>query len=613
MTHYCKHVFAGLIFFILISPFNSAHAEPHGPTAKRLTEAPVINPLLGFPGQEDGQWQVKVQLIWDKVAHKLSRKRYEVWNPVPSRNLEFIWTPEDNTPNKATRITGKGKLLWRTPGAPSYDKSAVVVVYRGQMHDGRAQGQGEYLDVSGHSYRGEWKAGLMHGKGRFKRPNGDEFSGELQHGLPHGEGQFVDATGTVYEGLFIRGKRHGQGSLFSPDGEIYTAQWLNGFEVPKTQTLIRKVQNAGPANPDGLSLAITVNELTEEKTYAQGAIDYTAFSKGNTLIIQPKYKRVMGVWKGDTNIFAQQKDYSRHGNFNDSFLQTSNQQFPVSITLDLNNYTRSSVSITGAFIEVLKSERDLEPAIEVTRHVSNLIFTCSTPANSQDYLGTIKNFGWSNANQAQLDMTLSHPVKGQSVKLPVIPLGDIVTTRDYDLTRSLLWLGYDARRWAKQGFQCSTSNTLQCLENLKTTGVFGHLRDLITVKDKVIFTKAAGFLSYRWTDHRGNTRVKKSTLAYTLNLGLLNYISECGEGGDAQEVADTPFLLPLDRYNYRLPVHLGGNIPAGTAGRWSLHIGSQQSSNHKLSFGFILSDGRTVYSRPVELTYFRSRPGITTQ
>src|SRR5918912_1239587 len=86
----------------------------------------IIDPAIGGPTPtEPGQWRTKVQQVFDAATRTLSRRIYQIWDPEPSRDLDFVWTPDHPAADKPGRSNGSGHLIWRLKGNPAYDRSAI--------------------------------------------------------------------------------------------------------------------------------------------------------------------------------------------------------------------------------------------------------------------------------------------------------------------------------------------------------------------------------------------------------------------------------------------------------------------------------------------------------
>lgn len=98
--------------------------------------------------------------------------------------------------------------------------------YRGEIVDGRLQGQGRIDYPNGSHYRGGFKDGQWHGQGSWQGANGDRYEGEFRQGLFEGQGRFSYATGGVYEGQFRGGSLNGEGR-YTEAGLSYEGNFRN--------------------------------------------------------------------------------------------------------------------------------------------------------------------------------------------------------------------------------------------------------------------------------------------------------------------------------------------------------------------------------------------------
>lgn len=98
--------------------------------------------------------------------------------------------------------------------------------YRGEIVDGRLQGQGRIDYPNGSLYRGGFKDGQWYGQGSWQGANGDRYEGEFRQGLFEGQGRFSYATGGVYEGQFRGGSLNGEGR-YTEAGLSYEGNFRN--------------------------------------------------------------------------------------------------------------------------------------------------------------------------------------------------------------------------------------------------------------------------------------------------------------------------------------------------------------------------------------------------
>lgn len=85
--------------------------------------------------------------------------------------------------------------------------------YRGEVVDGRLQGEGRLDYANGAFYEGQFKDGLFEGPGTWQGAGGERYTGQFHLGLFHGQGELAYADGTRYQGGFKQGRMHGEGHL----------------------------------------------------------------------------------------------------------------------------------------------------------------------------------------------------------------------------------------------------------------------------------------------------------------------------------------------------------------------------------------------------------------
>jgi len=55
-------------------------------------------------------------------------------------------------------------------------------IYRGEFHNNKKEGTGEFEWTNGEYYIGDWKDGQRHGSGVWTNKNGDSYNGEWLRG-----------------------------------------------------------------------------------------------------------------------------------------------------------------------------------------------------------------------------------------------------------------------------------------------------------------------------------------------------------------------------------------------------------------------------------------------
>ena len=83
-------------------------------TGRRVLQFHDCGPLP----TENGAWRSKTQQMFDPVEKTLVRRLYTVWDPEPSRDLDFAWVPDTFADDREGVINGQGRLIWRLKGSP---------------------------------------------------------------------------------------------------------------------------------------------------------------------------------------------------------------------------------------------------------------------------------------------------------------------------------------------------------------------------------------------------------------------------------------------------------------------------------------------------------------
>ena len=148
----------------------------------------------------------------------------------------------------------KGETLYRWETSSGYqwmifgDKDTHPV-YKGDVENGKPNGQGTHTTPEGYKYEGEWKDGVKNGQGTETYPDGSEYIGGYKDGKYNGQGIRTLSDGKKYEGEWKDGKRNGQGTFTYPDdGRKYEGEWKgdipwNGTGYDKNGNITTKVVN----------------------------------------------------------------------------------------------------------------------------------------------------------------------------------------------------------------------------------------------------------------------------------------------------------------------------------------------------------------------------------
>jgi hypothetical protein len=146
---------------------------------------------------------------------------------------------------------GEWENWYKNDGSNRYGR------YKGEIENGKPNGQGTLNTIDGIKYVGEFKDGWFHGQGTFTLPDGtkyvggfkegnyhgqgtytfgkgkwegDKYVGEYKDGLPNGQGTYTFPDGGKYVGEFKDGERNGQGTFTFKDGEKFVGEWKDDKE-----------------------------------------------------------------------------------------------------------------------------------------------------------------------------------------------------------------------------------------------------------------------------------------------------------------------------------------------------------------------------------------------
>lgn len=544
-------------------------------SVEQLPSAPSAPAI--YPGAEQGALRTWVQLVWNPVTRRLERLSLTAWDPIPSLGFELQWLPDDPADNRAGPLEGRGTLSFRKPGAASYVPSATLAQYRGVMHDGRAEGLGEFLDRNGFSYAGAWHLGLMDGQGRLVSANGDEYVGAFKAGRRDGRGVFTDATGQVFDGRFVNGAE--------ADG-----------------VTLQRTAGTYPVYGD-LRIGVVTERRPHNYDLGFDPMSYTSKADGDALDILPDDQRLLDVWHGNVPITMTDAEIQAFDNpsTTPSFLGAAERFDPLSLVFELENSSTETISVVGGFLDVGNSARDGEPAVQVRP------FPRDPCSGAIDFLPKfyIDNFGWAPIDNASLNVTAGS-IDGRKEGTPLsVPLGAIKDSFEASVTDQLKGLGLDVDFVANTKLHCSDPNDERlCLAELKQSGHFGKLSNFISLDYTTVVTAVLGTLDYDWTASDGTVSHKSSPFQATLPIASVANDAECGEGGEIIPVRHDPFQLHLDEKNYKLALPFSGDVTPGFTQRWRIELSAAETSLHDFQIVLLLSDGRQVASRPIHLTYF---------
>jgi len=601
----------------------------------------------GFWDGAQGAWKTKAQLVFHPKTNLLERRTFTVWDPAPSLDLDFVWTPSDAAVSGGAIVSGEGTLVWRARNRPPYDPTAIVSVYQGAMVDGRPQGYGEYRDAGGLVYSGNWSGGVSQGQGRLDYPNGDEYRGSFAAGRPSGQGRYTDSTGEIYEGGFVDGRRQGSATTTLTNGSSYRSQWQAGKELAQSRSLRLAQLGNGTAGAEGgarddIRIGIQVDPVSpddylfhddmapvpraplsdeDRPIVRDNALGYSRSNAGSAIVIGPKNKRLMGMWKGSANISltSDEEDLlSRYGDLSYGVFSLGETLLPPPrFVAEVQNRSASPIQVTGMYLDVASSQTDSQPALQITAGAD---MPCNDLRNHKDYSPALKveNFGWGAARNAEMRYALENPMGGSSPgKSTVKPIGNVRQSARVNFEPALRVMGFRpgtkvpdrlAKMW--NGDLHADDRNASHVESeidseIQASKLFGSASGIIAFQAGNFTTDVVGTIAYDWTDANGGEHHRQSPFHSTITLGGLRPAPECGEGAAIERVQHKSVLLRNDAQGYRLAVPFARAVPAGRVARYSVAIDAERASEHKFSLVVQLADGREIRSRPIDMLYFK--------
>ena len=109
-------------------------------------------------------------------------------------------------------------------------KGSVFSEYRGEWNEGKADGQGTYVESDGSKYVGEWKNDLFDGKGTLTLSDGGKYVGEFKNDSFEGKGTATEANGNKYVGEWRNNLREGKGTYTWSAGEWKGDKYVGEFK-----------------------------------------------------------------------------------------------------------------------------------------------------------------------------------------------------------------------------------------------------------------------------------------------------------------------------------------------------------------------------------------------
>jgi hypothetical protein len=274
---------------------------------------------------------------------------------------------------------------------------------------------------------------------------------------------------------------------------------------------------------------------------------------------------------------------------------------------EVQNQSALPIQVAGGYLDVRSSLSDLQPAIQLAVGP----FTCTEEPNFRPVL-RLENFGWGAAERAVLRFAFSNAAaRSRPASLPLAKgVGRIDNRVRVDLEPELQAAGVDTgllRRAQKSGLACRSSDRLACLNELRSSRIFGSLGPHLTLEETAIVLGAAGTLEYVWVDSRGEPHQTASPFTARLLLGHIVRDEACGELGESEPVTRRHVEFRLDQVNYRLPIAFRRTVEPRRTNRFVVPVHAARSSNHQFRVVMQLTDGREIVSQPINLLYYQPK------
>ncbi|MEM6305171.1 MAG: hypothetical protein AAF744_10640, partial [Pseudomonadota bacterium] len=406
----------------------------------------------------------------------------------------------------------------------------------------------------------------------------------------------------IYRGSFYAGAQDGDGTLFPAQDRAFRAHWRAGTQVGARQVIggqagvahVIPVQQ--PAFAD-VALGISVNKAKPASVHEMHEFHpfYDSFTQDSVLYVYPG--AFADVWHGDAQAalnFAFESGWSSQG------------VYPkVSFNLDLNNTGVNPLTVVGGRLQIAQSQTDLDPVLtsEMQPPRGGRYFCQEDAATTIEF----ESFGWSDPINASINSGFMSR-NGNEVVLslggPVSPTWPVSKT---NLRPALVQAGVAIQAIEAANLSCPSGEYEACLESVKTSQMFGPLRDALFVRDNRIFAKLVGTITYDWRNNAGVLARKIQNFREDVFIAAFDWELQCGEGSEYTKLYETAINLPTDQQNYAVPFPIYQTVQPGTLQRWTFQIDSAKATRHIFQVVLQLSDGREIATRTVDLNYFKPR------
>lgn len=569
-------------------------------------------------------WDERLQVVHDPETRRTERLRVRVADPHPDLGLDFLWEPAaGNWPgvDAEGRAEGPGRLVWRIPGAASYDPRAVHHVFRGSLVAGRFDGPGRLRYRDGAWREGTWRAGLLEGEGREMDAAGNLYEGRFAGGLRDGPGLIRARAGWSWAGPFSAGAMHGSGRLVHPGGGAETVTFAAGRRVtPAATPALPDQLLAGllPAQGGAQAERTTLSVGADLRMAAQQDFRYTHMITPEQVAIHPDHALIAKAWNGTLRIgpsgFFDPETQGEGAQWQsaDLLMAPSEMEFFAFLDARLALTEGDAVTLAGLSLEVERSEPHLQPMLALYSNVGCF-------GHRPDF--RLYNAGWGAVESAVARFRFVNPRTGaMGSRQHEVAIPGFETARTVDLRPALRAAGVDLGMLAGDRFVCPQGmNPRDCLAALTAQVPLGELEGLMDFLAEgyhfgaePVGPRLDGTLRIDWRD-AGGARQSYSQ-GFTANLSLVaidtgTSAAEMGAGG-AMPAEAPDFIevrLPLSGRDYSLALPMQGN-PRVSGFSLRLKLAAERSSVHRFRIAARFDDGSVRQSLPVLLHYYRPRP-----
>ena len=113
-------------------------------------------------------------------------------------------------------------IQWKTFG-----DGKVQPKYKGDIKNGKPNGQGTLTLPNGFNFVGEWRDGLINGQRTLTLPNGSKYVGEWKDGEKNGQGTVTNSDGEKYVGEFNHAKLKRKQKYLNNESRMLTNKCVN--------------------------------------------------------------------------------------------------------------------------------------------------------------------------------------------------------------------------------------------------------------------------------------------------------------------------------------------------------------------------------------------------